>query len=167
MKTFLLVAALFALQPGASAETEQRFDYSPFGTEIELRTAPNSEKLAFGVIFSYGDDPDGNSWLINLISKTDFEEQSAWNLFSKDSAQYLFPKWRTVKKGPAFQASLPEKEAITVLGTQTDWVMVFKTKDDVLSYLRIGEMCEDKRFQDYFKNLTDSKACHEITPDDL
>ncbi len=162
--TFFLGLALVSL----SAFAADKFDYSGFGKEIELKTTA-SGKLSFGVIFSLGaTDPDGSHWMLNLTKKGALPQGTTWNLFRKDSDAYAFTSWKpALNAGEVFQARLSDGDAQKILPHQANLVLVFKLPSGELTHLKIGSLCEDKNNEMYFKNLTDNKRCFEVTDGDV
>jgi len=167
MKSFLM-GALVILSTLAFAEAARKFDYTGFGKKIELKKQGSSDKVAFGVVFSLGaSDPDGSNWFLNLTRNGAFPKGTSWNLYRKDSDSYQFSQWKDASAGELFAARLANGEAQKILPHQKDLVLVFKLPSGELMHLPIGDMCEDMTFKDYFKNLTDSKRCFEVTEDDV
>lgn len=162
MKFALVTLALVS----ALSFAADKFDYSGFGKEIELKT-DSAGKLAFGVVFSLGaSDPDGSNWMPQMTRKGVFPAGTSWNVYRKDSDGYVFTNWKAAVAGDSFQARLKDGDAQKILPHQAELILVFKLPSGELTHLKIGQLCEEKS-ESYFKNLTDKKRCFEVTEGDV
>lgn len=154
------------------------------GRSLQLVKKPNSNDLAFGVVYSLASDRDGMTWLITF--KTDITDAELkqlpdtmyWNvhyqLGAKPRINAVDAMNFTIEKNQIRQGQIkitgPKYILAEILMMQKDGFLMFGTNpSETLTspkfVLDLGALC--KSAPEYFSNITNRKRCHEIKLEDV
>lgn len=145
------------------------FAASDLGKPLDVATR-SSGRPAFGVSYTYGNDPDGFAYLFTFTPKLsghDAARSLRWNFYLKSSDTFLFDwaKDRSVSLA-AVQIKLQKKNAVAIekilRGHQggKDGELFFVLADDSdkpVYHVSLSELCS--QFPEHFSDLTNDLPC--------
>lgn len=144
------------------------------GNNLDFVINVNTGKPAFGLFYTYGNDPEGDTYLLTFSPQVSREEKSKsyrWNFYLASTDTFL-DQWsqnhqlsmvslQLKLKNPAYMRELLQGQK--KINNHDELFLVLADQDNRPVYhIILSDLCE--QYPEHFKDLSQGQRCDQLTP---